>query len=128
MLRTRDREGRFVLRARSDFDHCGHVVANGAESPDDSKVAALIGEELHLSVSMFVTALTDEHHFFFFASDGIGREPHCRLPDTITELKWYCEERRDTSDLRARCQSDGRFWRPIEPSPRRVFRCSTSAG
>jgi hypothetical protein len=31
-------------------------------------------------------------------------------PDTISELKWYCEERRSTSDLRARCQCDGRFW------------------
>ena len=31
-------------------------------------------------------------------------------PDTTAELKWYCEERRSTSDLRARCQSDGRFW------------------
>ena len=31
-------------------------------------------------------------------------------PDTIAELKWYCEERRSLSDLRARCQSDGRFW------------------
>src|SRR5206468_2043618 len=24
-------------------------------------------------------------------------------PDTTAELKWYCEERRSTSDLRARC-------------------------
>jgi hypothetical protein len=31
-------------------------------------------------------------------------------PGTISELRWYCEERRNTSDLRARCQSDGRFW------------------
>ena len=31
-------------------------------------------------------------------------------PDTIAELKWYCEERRSTLDLRARCLSDGRFW------------------
>lgn len=31
-------------------------------------------------------------------------------PDTTAELKWYCEERRSTSDLRARCQSDARFW------------------
>jgi hypothetical protein len=32
-------------------------------------------------------------------------------PDTITELKWYCRERRETSDLRARCHADERFWR-----------------
>ena len=31
-------------------------------------------------------------------------------PDTTVEFKWYCEERRSTSDLRARCQSDARFW------------------
>ena len=31
-------------------------------------------------------------------------------PGTIAELKWYCAERRSTSDLRARCQSDARFW------------------
>lgn len=31
-------------------------------------------------------------------------------PDTIAELKWYCHARRDTSDLRARCHSDERFW------------------
>jgi hypothetical protein len=30
-------------------------------------------------------------------------------PGTIAELKWYCAERRSTPDLRARCQSDGRF-------------------
>jgi hypothetical protein len=30
---------------------------------------------------------------------------------TIAELKWYCDERRNVSDLRARCQSDARFWR-----------------
>jgi hypothetical protein len=30
-------------------------------------------------------------------------------PGTISELKWYCAERRSTPDLRARCQSDGRF-------------------
>jgi hypothetical protein len=30
-------------------------------------------------------------------------------PTTLTELKWYCEERRSVSDLRARGQSDGRF-------------------
>jgi hypothetical protein len=32
-------------------------------------------------------------------------------PGTMGELKWYCEERRSTSDLRARYQSDARFWR-----------------
>jgi hypothetical protein len=32
-------------------------------------------------------------------------------PHTMSEFKWYCQERRDTSDLRARCQSDARFWR-----------------
>jgi hypothetical protein len=32
-------------------------------------------------------------------------------PATIAELKWYCAERRSTPDLRARCQSDGRFGR-----------------
>jgi hypothetical protein len=31
-------------------------------------------------------------------------------PGTIAELKWFCAERRSTSDLRARCQSDARFW------------------
>ena len=31
-------------------------------------------------------------------------------PDTMAELRWYCEERRSTSNLRARCQSDARFW------------------
>jgi hypothetical protein len=31
-------------------------------------------------------------------------------PDTTAELKWYYEERRSASDLRARCQSDARFW------------------
>jgi hypothetical protein len=31
-------------------------------------------------------------------------------PDTIAELKWYCHARRETSDLRARCHSDERFW------------------
>ena len=31
-------------------------------------------------------------------------------PDTITELRWYCEQRRDTPNVRARCQSDARFW------------------
>jgi hypothetical protein len=30
-------------------------------------------------------------------------------PDATAEFKWYCEERRRTSDLRARCQTDGRF-------------------
>jgi hypothetical protein len=32
-------------------------------------------------------------------------------PATIAELKWYCEERRDTSDVRVRCRTDDRFWR-----------------
>jgi hypothetical protein len=31
-------------------------------------------------------------------------------PETIAELKWYCQERRSTSDPRARCESDPRFW------------------
>jgi hypothetical protein len=31
-------------------------------------------------------------------------------PDTIAELEWYCKERRDTSDVGARCQTDERFW------------------
>lgn len=30
--------------------------------------------------------------------------------DTITEFKWYCEQRRDTPDPRARGRSDERFW------------------
>jgi hypothetical protein len=32
-------------------------------------------------------------------------------PHTMSELKWYCQERRATSDVRARCQADARFWR-----------------
>jgi hypothetical protein len=32
-------------------------------------------------------------------------------PHTMSEFKWYCQERRQTSDLRARCQSDARFSR-----------------
>lgn len=31
-------------------------------------------------------------------------------PDTIAELKWYCHARRETSDPKARCHSDERFW------------------
>jgi hypothetical protein len=31
-------------------------------------------------------------------------------PDTIAEFKWYCYERRKTSDARARCHTDERFW------------------
>ena len=32
-------------------------------------------------------------------------------PHTVEELKWYCEKRRNTSDLHTRCGSDSRFWR-----------------
>ena len=32
-------------------------------------------------------------------------------PRTVEELTWYCEQRRTTSDPRARCQSDERFRR-----------------
>ena len=32
-------------------------------------------------------------------------------PRTVEELRWYCEQRRTTSDPRARCQSDERFRR-----------------
>ena len=47
------------------------------------------------------------------AFENAAREELSRrfAPGTIAELKWYCAERQSTPDLRARCQSDGRFGR-----------------
>jgi hypothetical protein len=69
------RENHIILSTWTEFNDCGYVMAGAAQSPDDGKVAALVGKELHRLVSTGVLADEDD----FFMSDSVSGVAHRRL-------------------------------------------------
>ena len=88
-FRACQREDGIVVSARIDFRDCGDVVTCSAESRDDTKVTALVGEELHSLLATVVGAFADENDFF--VSDGISGVPDRRM-DVVTRESWISVE------------------------------------
>jgi hypothetical protein len=85
---------------------------------------------IHLlhALEMWTVRVLAPHWFMSCAQLEAAARFELTMPlaaQTLVDMDWYFKQRKETSDLRARCQSDGEFWeethRFSRPTSRRLY-------